>query len=450
MSNQRPSFSCQTCGYQSTKWMGRCPDCGEWNSILEEKHIDGKWQHLSREGEVPRQIKEISWKEEGRIFSGIGEFDRILGGGAVRGGLVLIGGDPGIGKSTLLLQVLDRISRQGKKVLYISGEESQKQIKMRGERIGVSDEIYLLSETSLERILGFLKDLSPDIAVIDSIQTIFSEYIQSIPGSISQIREIATKLMFYTKRTDVSIFIIGHVTKDGSFAGPKALEHIVDTVLYFEGDKSYPYRILRTVKNRFGSTNEIGVFEMRDDGLDEVPNPSEIFLAERSSDVAGSVVVPSLEGTRPILVEFQALVSPTPLGIPRRMSIGADPNRVSLLLAILEKRGGLHLQGHDIFVNVVGGMMIDEPAADLGIVSAVASSFRERPINEKTLVFGEVGLGGEIRAITQAEIRVKEASRMGFGRCILPENNSKSLKGVDSMQIVGVGHISEALEALLT
>ncbi|MEK7307016.1 MAG: DNA repair protein RadA [Nitrospirota bacterium] len=449
MSNQRPSFSCQTCGYQSPKWMGRCPECGEWNSFLEERNIDGRWQHLSTEGEGPRKVKDVSGTEEGRILSGISEFDRILGGGVVRGGLVLIGGDPGIGKSTLLLQVLDRISRKGRKVLYISGEESQRQIKMRGERIGVSDDIYLLAETSLERVLTSLEGLSPEVAVVDSIQTIFSEGVQSVPGSISQIREIATRLMFYAKRANVSIFIIGHVTKDGSFAGPKALEHIVDTVLYFEGDKSHPYRILRTIKNRFGSTNEIGVFEMRDSGLEEVQNPSEMFLAERPSDIAGSVVVSSLEGTRPILVELQALVSPTPFGISRRMSIGVDPNRVSLLLAILEKRGGLHLQGQDIFVNVVGGMMIDEPAADLGIVLAVASSFKEKPINEKTLVFGEVGLGGEIRAITQAGIRVKEASKMGFKKCLLPENNTKGLNGNGSMQIIGVSHINEALEALL-
>ena len=449
MSNPRPTFSCQACGYQSPKWMGRCPDCGEWNSLLEEKHPAGKRELLFSEGEGPKKIREISGAEEGRIPSGVGEFDRILGGGVVKGGLVLIGGDPGIGKSTLILQILDSISRQGKRVLYVSGEESQRQIKMRGERIGVSGEIYLLSETSLERIIVCLKELNPEIAVIDSIQTVFSESISSVPGSISQIREVATQLMFYAKRANVSIFMIGHVTKDGSLAGPKALEHIVDTVLYFEGDKSHPYRILRTVKNRFGATNEIGVFEMKDTGLQEVPNPSEIFLAEKSSDIAGSVVVSSLEGTRPILVELQALVSPTSLGISRRMSIGVDPNRVSLLLAILEKRGGLHLQGQDVFINVVGGIMIDEPAADLGIVSAVASSLKEMPINEKTLVFGEVGLGGEIRATSQAGIRVKEAAKMGFKRCLLPENNSKGLNGTCSMEILGVSHISEALEALL-
>ena len=368
------------------------------------------------------------------------------------GSVVLIGGDPGIGKSTLLLQAFQKISRD-RPVLYVSGEESPHQIRMRGERLGVaSKNLLVLAETSLEAILKAAQSINPKAMVIDSIQTVYTSQISSAPGSVSQIRETAAQLMVHAKRTNTPAFLIGHVTKDGSIAGPRVLEHMVDTVLYFEGDKGHPYRLLRAVKNRFGPANEIGVFEMKSLGLEEVANPSELFLSERAAHVAGAVVVSSIEGTRPILVELQALVTSTNFGLPRRMTIGVDSNRVSLLLAVLEKRAGLHLQGQDVFINVVGGMRIDEPAVDLGIAVAVASGFRDKPLDPRTLVFGEIGLGGEVRAVHQAEVRLREAAKMGFKQCLLPEANRVRLQDAGgpggTIDMIGIGNIRQALEVL--
>jgi len=451
MPRPKTSFVCQNCGYSSPKWLGKCPDCDQWNSLQEESAVapaPSRWMASNREAQKPRPIGEIPQAADDRFSTGMGELDRVLGGGVVAGSMVLIGGDPGIGKSTLLLQAFQMISRD-RPVLYVSGEESPHQIKMRGERLGVdSKNLLILSETSLEEILKTAQSMKPRAIVIDSIQTVYTGQITSAPGSVSQIRESAAQLMVHAKQTNTPTFLVGHVTKDGSIAGPRILEHMVDTVLYFEGDKGHPYRILRAVKNRFGSTNEIGVFEMKSLGLEEVSNPSELFLSERPSNTAGSVVVSSIEGTRPILVELQALVSPTNFGLPRRMAIGVDPNRVSLLLAVLEKRAGLQLQGQDVFINVVGGMQIDEPAVDLGIVAAVASGFRERPLDPKILVLGEVGLGGEVRAIHQAEVRLREAAKMGFKQCLLPERNRMRLNGVDGIDLIGIGHIRQALENL--
>jgi len=451
MSRPKTAFVCQNCGYSSPKWLGKCPDCDQWNSLQEESAVvaaPSRWMASNRESQKPRPIGEIPQAADDRFSTGMGELDRVLGGGVVAGSMVLIGGDPGIGKSTLLLQAFQKIS-QDRPVLYVSGEESPHQIKIRGERLGVdSKNLMILSETSLEEILKTAQSLRPRAIVIDSIQTVYTAQITSAPGSVSQIRESAAQLMIHAKQTNTPTFLVGHVTKDGSIAGPRILEHMVDTVLYFEGDKGHPYRILRAVKNRFGSTNEIGVFEMKSLGLEEVSNPSELFLSERPSNVAGSVVVSSIEGTRPILVELQALISPTNFGMPRRMAIGVDPNRVSLLLAVLEKRAGLQLQGQDVFINVVGGMQIDEPAVDLGIVAAVASGFRERPLDPKILVLGEVGLGGEVRAIHQADARLREAAKMGFKQCLLPERNRMRLDGVDGIDLIGVGQIRQALEVL--
>ena len=392
----------------------------------------------------------IKTSEEGRVKTEVSEFDRVLGGGVVIGSVVLIGGDPGIGKSTLLLQVLNRLAGKGVKVLYVSGEESLRQLKMRADRIGVvSKDLYILAENSLEKIIDDVKKLKPRVAVIDSIQTVFTSQMQSAPGSIGQVRESAGRLMVLSKSSNFSTFLIGHVTKEGAIAGPRVLEHIVDTVLYFEGDRGHPYRILRAVKNRFGSTNEIGVFEMKDGGLEEVANPSELFLAERPLDVAGSVVISSLEGSRPILVELQALVSPSSYGMPRRTAIGVDPNRVSLLVAVLEKKVGMNLAQQDIFVNVAGGVRVEEPAVDLGIISAVASSFLDRPIPSKTMVIGEVGLAGEVRGIHQAEVRMKEASKLGFKRCLLPKSNLSRISAeFAGIETIGVGSVEETLETL--
>lgn len=395
-------------------------------------------------------ITQIESLKEERIGTGIGELDRVLGGGFVPGSLVLVGGDPGIGKSTLALETVNNISLSKKSVLYVTGEESQEQVKMRAERMGVSsDRLFVFAETSVENILDEIDKLSPKLVVLDSIQTIYTEDFPSAPGSVGQIRESAAKIMQYAKTNDTAILLIGHVTKEGTIAGPKVLEHLVDTVLYFEGGREHPYRILRAVKNRFGSTNEIGVFEMYESGLKEVKSPSEIFLSERPTNASGSVVVPSLEGTRPILVEIQALVSPCNFGVPRRTTIGLDYNRVSLLAAVLEKRAGLHISGQDIFMNVAGGVRIEEPAIDLGISISLASSLLNRPIESDVVVFGEVGLAGEVRGVSQAELRLKEAEKLGFKKCVLPRINLERLKRPDtSISLIGVGSIQKAVEVL--
>jgi DNA repair protein RadA/Sms len=443
MSKLKTFYQCQACGYVSPKWLGRCPDCGQWNTLVEEKSRGKKIETQGRVQPTPLSMVEAETGE--RVSTRIKEFDRVLGGGIVAGSVVLIGGDPGIGKSTLLLQVVSNLSG---KVLYVSGEESPEQIKLRAERLSMhSDSIILLPETALEHVITTLNDIKPDAVVIDSIQTMYTEEFNSAPGSVGQVRECAARLMFYAKKSGIPVFIIGHVTKEGTIAGPRVLEHIVDTVLYFEGDRGHPYRILRTVKNRFGSTNEIGVFEMTDAGLKEIENPSELFLSERPSDVSGSVVVASIEGTRPLLVEIQALVSPTTFGVPRRTSIGLDFQRVNLLLAVLEKIAGLNLGGMDVFTNVVGGLKLVEPAVDLAIVFAVTSSLREIPIGSDVFVFGEVGLSGEIRAVSQAELRLKEAAKIGFKRAVIPRSNAERLRESFGLDISGVTNISGALDA---
>ena len=399
---------------------------------------------------MPQPVTDVSTSEERRITTGIGEFDRVLGGGVVSGSLVLIGGDPGIGKSTLLLQAGHAIGERAGTVLYVSGEESVRQIKLRADRVKVASErLLLLSETNVDSILNQLCHIRPAAAVIDSIQTTFSPHLESAPGSVSQVRECASRLMHAAKREGISILLIGHVTKEGAIAGPRVLEHIVDTVLYFEGERHHSFRILRTVKNRFGSTNEIGVFEMREEGLVEVGNPSELFLAERPEHVSGSVVVCSVEGTRPLLVELQALVSPTNFGLPQRVAAGIDHRRLSLLLAVLEKRAGLRLGNHDVFMNVAGGVRIDEPAVDLGMVVSVASSLRDVPVGSAVVAVGEVGLGGEVRAVSHIEKRIGEAAKMGFSRCVCSKRNLKGLKTVGDIEISGVHTVSEALNLLL-
>lgn len=447
MAKAKTFYHCQACGYAAPRWMGKCPDCGQWNTLAEERQSGrrGKGSRPSGGGAEPIPLSEVEPSPEARTSSGIGEFDRVLGGGIVAGSVVLIGGDPGIGKSTLILQAMARLRGA---VLYVSGEESPEQVKLRAERMGLdSASVALLPETSLENVLSVARRTEPRAVVIDSIQTMYSESLESAPGSVGQVRECAAQMMFYAKSTGVPVFIIGHVTKEGAIAGPRVLEHIVDTVLYFEGDRGHPYRIIRTVKNRFGSTNEIGVFEMSDAGLAEIENPSELFLSERPAGVAGSVVAASIEGTRPLLVEVQALVSQTSFGVPRRTSIGVDFNRVNLLVAVLEKLGGLQLGGMDIFTNVVGGLRLVEPAVDMAVVLAVASSLREMPVGREVFVFGEVGLSGEIRAVSQADTRLKEAAKIGFTRAVIPGANAGRLKESYGLDIVGVAGVTEALEA---
>ena len=451
MAKVKTLFFCQSCGFQSPKWLGKCPECGGWNNLVEEVISPNESQYslvdLPFEKSFPQALPEILLGGEARFVTTIGEFDRVLGGGVVPGSAILIGGDPGIGKSTLLLQSLNKLATSGKKVLYVSGEESVRQTKMRAERLGIlNPNLFVQCENSLENILKGINDLKPTAVVIDSIQTIFITDLQSAPGTVSQVRESSGKLIFLAKKTGIPIFLVGHVTKEGAIAGPRVLEHMVDTVLYFEGDRGHPYRILRSVKNRFGSTNEIGVFEMKDSGLEEIHSPSEFFLAERPLNVSGSVVVACIEGSRPLLIELQALVSYTNFSVPRRTSLGVDYNRVSLLVAVLEKRGNLNFLNQDIFVNVAGGIKIDEPAVDLGVVLALASSFRNRPLDPKVVVFGEVGLTGEVRAISQAERRVKEAAKMGFSRCLLPKNNLNRLSIDSNIECIGVESIEKALD----
>jgi DNA repair protein RadA/Sms len=452
-------FVCQSCGGQAPKWMGRCPDCGEWNTLVEERvaaepkapggaAADSRYG-LSATGNAARLFAEVDSVAAERITTGISEFDRVLGGGIVPGSLVLLGGEPGIGKSTLLLQAAAHFARGVGPVLYASGEESEHQIKSRGERLGISDApLYLLAETCLERILEQIASLKPALLIVDSIQTVFSLKLQSAPGSIGQVREAATQLLFASKGQNVPTFLVGHVTKDGSLAGPKVLEHVVDTVLYFEGEKHHSHRVIRAVKNRFGAVSELGIFEMTGTGLKPVANPSGLFLAERPANVPGSAVLCCIEGTRPMLVEVQALVSTSSYGTARRTASGLDQNRVALLLAVLEKRAGLNLMGEDVFVNIAGGMTVDEPAADLGVISAIASSVRNRPVQAGTAMFGEIGLAGEIRSTTQASLRIREAAQMGFARCILPAGQATADESASGCELVGVKTVGEAMDAL--
>jgi len=448
-------FSCSSCGYQSPKWLGRCPDCNSWNSFSEEDYAapsTGAKERVSLYKDGPVLLKDVVARDEDRLKTNIRELDRVLGGGIVKGSVILIGGDPGVGKSTISLQVSNHLTQQGIGVLYISGEESVEQTKLRAKRLGESgaDNLYIVNQTDLSLIIEYIRKLKPQVVIIDSIQVIFDPGISSSPGSVSQVRECAGALQQLAKTTNTSIFIIGHVTKEGTLAGPRVLEHIVDTVLYFEGDRFAIYRILRAVKNRFGSTNEIGVFEMDLKGLIEVKNPSEIFLSERPNNVSGTIVTSILEGTRPLLVEIQSLVSRSSFGYARRRTQGFDFNRLSLLVAVLEKRMGLALEAEDIFVNVAGGIKIEDPAADLAVCAVVASSFKEKVVMPKAIVLGEVGLSGEIRSISQVLMRINEAEKLGFKHCILPKNSCKNLKlNKSEMEIVPVSNLKEALDIIL-
>ncbi|MFH1122483.1 MAG: DNA repair protein RadA [Pseudomonadota bacterium] len=443
------TFVCQSCGYQTPKWMGRCPDCGQWNAFVEEVTESGIKKGTAFSMGQPQSIDAISLDPELRLKTRIAEFDRTLGGGLVPGSMVLIGGDPGIGKSTLILQVVGQLAREGLKALYLSGEESPQQIKMRAERLSIcSENLYLLTGTCLEELFERIEALQPRLLVVDSIQTVYTDTLPSAPGSVGQVREVSARLLNWAKKTGVPTFLIGHVTKDGAIAGPKVLEHLVDTVLYFEGDRSHAFRILRAVKNRYGSTNEIGVFEMKDAGLEEVGNPSRIFLQERPEQASGSVVIPCMEGTRSLLVEIQALVGPSPFGMPRRTAIGVDHNRISLLVAVLAKRMGMEMGDQDIFVNVAGGLRVDEPAADLGIVSAMISSFLDKPVDKGMVVFGEVGLAGEIRGVSLPEVRIKEAKKLGFSRCLLSRSNLEGCTSIEGIELVGIESVRGLMDAL--
>lgn len=459
MSKSVTKYYCQECGYESLKWLGRCPGCEKWNTLVEEivqplSISDRGAASFSSMPQEPKLLSQIELSTVERLKSNLNEFDRVLGGGIVPGMLILIGGDPGIGKSTLLLQVSSLLSSNAKgdnpcnKVLYVTGEESIQQIKLRADRLNIkTDNLYILSECNMSYILTQVEHLMPQMVVIDSIQTVYMPEVSSSPGSVSQIRECTTALMYLAKGKSIPIFVVGHVTKEGSIAGPKVLEHIVDTVLYFEGDEQYTYRILRTIKNRFGSTNEIGVFEMLETGLVEINSPSAAFLSQKPQGVSGSVVTAAIEGTRPILVEIQALVSPTNFGLPRRESFGIDYNRMSILLAILEKKIGLHLGQYDVFVNVAGGMKVAEPAVDLSVACSVVSSLLDRVVPSSIIIFGEVGLSGEVRSVSFVEKRIEEALKLGFKQCVLPISNKERLKKDTPINLMGVGTLMEALKA---
>ena len=442
-------FYCKECGNESSKWLGQCPVCHEWNTFVEAE-VTKSSQKVEKAlmERKPSHLSEIQMEEEKRISTHMEEMDRVLGGGIVRGSLVLVGGDPGIGKSTLLLQTCHRLCADDLSLLYISGEESLQQIRMRADRIGeFNDHLALLAETNLEIIDGVIRKEKPDIVIIDSIQTMYSDGVDSAPGSVSQVRESTATLMKLAKGLGVTVFVVGHVTKEGTVAGPRVLEHMVDTVLYFEGDRHASYRILRAVKNRFGSTDEIGVFEMQQDGLREVLNPSEYMLEGKPEEASGSVVACSVEGTRPILVEVQALVCRSNFGMPRRTAAGCDYNRVNLLMAVLEKRLGFHLSEYDAYVNIAGGMKMNEPAIDLGIALAIVSSMKDQVISDRVICFGEIGLSGEVRSVQMAEQRVNEAKKLGFERVILPASNLKALKNTKGIDLVGVSNIAEAVKA---
>lgn len=449
-------FFCQNCGYESTKWLGQCPGCREWNTFVEEtidktvlKNTGTGSRRERREASEPCVLSEIAIREENKTLTGIKELDRVLGGGIVQGSLTLVGGDPGIGKSTLLLQVCHNLSEAGHKVLYISGEESKVQIKMRADRLGTfSEHMLLLCETNLDIIGEVIRRSKPEVVIIDSIQTMYNENVSAAPGSVSQVRESTGILLQLAKGLWISIFIVGHVTKEGTVAGPRVLEHMVDTVLYFEGERNASYRILRGVKNRFGSTNEIGVFEMQENGLEEVENPSEYLLSGRPEDASGAVAACSLEGSRPILLEVQALVTQTNFGMPRRTAAGADFNRVNLLIAVLEKRCRYEMSRYDAYVNIAGGMRMNEPALDLAIIMALVSSMKDKPVNPKCIIFGEVGLAGEVRAVSQAEQRVHEAIKLGFESCILPQVSLDKMKKTDKIALYGVSNVREAIRLI--
>jgi len=453
MSKAKSYYQCGNCGYETSGWLGKCPSCGEWNTLAEviEQPAAANPKHSAAQRVRPnssaKPLREISAADKTRVFTGISELDSVLGGGVVRGSVVLAGGEPGIGKSTLFLQAADRLLTHGK-VLYVSAEESAHQVKLRAKRLGIGDDLLFLSETELTAILGAIEAETPDYVVIDSVQTIYYSEIASAAGSVSQVRQCAQELARLAKATGMTVFLIGHVTKEGALAGPRVLEHLVDTVLYFEGERQSSFRILRAVKNRFGSTNEIGVFEMGEDGMRGVENPSAILLSQREKPVPGAAIFCALEGTRPMLLEVEALVCETPFGVPRRMATGVDYNRMNLILAVLEKKIGFKLYNQDVYVNVGGGMRLMEPALDLAIAASVVSSFRNRPVLPGSAFFGEVGLTGEVRHSSQAEKRVLEAARMGLSRVVLPKANARELKNAGGIELIGVSSVSQMLETL--
>ncbi|RBP44846.1 DNA repair protein RadA [Garciella nitratireducens] len=448
MSKIKKKFICQECGYESARWMGKCPECEKWNTFVEEFYTSKSSinEIKTSTSNIAITLEDVIIEEEKRFSTGMRELDRVLGGGVVPGSLILIGGDPGIGKSTILLQISNQMARENLKVLYVSGEESVKQIKLRADRLKVYEQgLYILSETNMFVIEKVIEQIKPNVLMIDSVQTMYHSDLSSAPGSVGQVREITARLMPIAKEKGIATFLVGHVTKQGAIAGPRVLEHMVDTVLYFEGERHQTYRILRAVKNRFGSTNEIGMFEMRDRGLEEVKNPSEMLLSGRPIDSPGTIAIPCIEGTRPILIELQALVSYTNFGMPRRMATGIDYNRVILLIAIIEKRLGMQLQNQDAYVNIIGGLKVDEPSVDLGVILAIASSFKNIPIDPGMAALGEVGLTGEVRSVQFIEKRIMEAQKMGFKKCIIPKSNLKGLKKTEEIEVIGVSTVYEAL-----
>ncbi|NLD39564.1 MAG: DNA repair protein RadA [Desulfatiglans sp.] len=448
--NPKIIFTCQNCGYQTPKWLGKCPDCNQWDSIVEELfHDPGKTGISQLTMSAPQEISSIEFNPDSKIKTGLDEFDRAIGGGIVPGSLLLLGGEPGIGKSTLILQVAGKLSLKNLNTIYLSGEESAQQIKLRAQRLSINSEnIFIVTGTRIDDLFEKIREIKTDLLVVDSIQTTYTETLPSAPGSVGQIREVSGKILRWAKEKSIPTILIGHITKEGSIAGPKILEHLVDTVLYFEGDASHTFRIIRAIKNRYGSTNEIGVFEMKEAGLSQVGNPSRIFLEERPENASGSIVIPCLEGTRPLLLEIQALVCPSPFGMPRRTAIGVDHNRISLLVAVIAKRMGIEMGDQDIFVNVAGGLKVDEPAADLSIVAAMISSFLNRPVDPEMVVFGEVGLAGEVRGVIQPETRIKEAEKMGFKKCILSKSNYEGCRAPHNIKIYSINSVLDLMDIL--